>query len=178
MPRTRKRPTATGALPARNVLLLAIVLGAAGFMVLTVYVNWLTTLLGVIGYVDYVVLYGWTKRTSVHSTLVGTISGAVPIVAGYTAVTGRFDTTALLLGLVMLFWQMPHFYAIGIFRHDDYKAAGLPIWPVRKGVRSTQKWIIAYTLLYVLAVIALGVIGAAGAVFTGVLGVLGLYWLP
>jgi len=177
MPRTQERPTVTGVLSVRTLAYVAVILGLAGFAILAVHVNWLTVLVGAIGYVDYVVLYAWAKRTTVHSTLIGTISGAMPIVAGYTAVTGRFGTTALLLGLVMVFWQMPHFYAIGIFRREDYAAAKLPIWPVQKGVRSTQYWILVYTALYLAAVVALGVVGNAGVVFTVALGLLGVYWL-
>lgn len=177
MPRTRKRPTVTGDLPARNVTWLSVALGVAGFAVLSVWTNWLVVVLGLIGYVDYVVLYGWTKRTTVHSTLVGTISGAVPIMAGYSAVTGRLDATVWLLALAMVCWQMPHFYAIGIFRHDDYKAANLPIWPVRKGVRSTQKWLVVYTTLYALAVLALGVFGKVGVTATLLIVAAALYWL-
>jgi len=177
MPRTKKRATATGDLPVRNVAAVSVVLGLAGLAVLIAYVNWLTVLIGVVAYVDYVVLYAWSKRTSVHSTLIGTISGAAPLVAGYTAVTGRLDTTALLLALIMIFWQMPHFYSIGIFRHDDYKAGGLPIWPVVKGVRSTQHWILVYTSLYLLSVLGLAVFGSAGLLFAVIMGLLGLYWL-
>lgn len=177
MPRTKKRPTVSGVVPIRNLAILSVVLGVAGFAVMIAYINWLMVLVGAIAYFDYIVLYGWSKRHSIHSTLIGTICGAAPIVAGYTAVTGRFDLAALLLFLVMLFWQMPHFYAIAIFREKDYAAAELPVWSVVRGVRSTQRWMLFYTLLYVLALIALGTIGAAGAVFTGVMGVLGLYWL-
>ena len=176
MPRTKKRPLVTGTVLPGVVVALAVVLGLVGFTLLLAYVNWLTALLGLIGYIDYVVLYGWTKRTSVHSTLVGTISGAIPIVAGYTAVTGQLDTTALLLGLAMVFWQMPHFYAIGIFRLEDYRAGNLPIWPVRYGVRSTQMWMLVYTVLYLAAVVALAVAGA-GWVFGVVMGLVSGYWL-
>ncbi len=177
MPRTKKRGTVTGAVSARSLVISAVIFGLAGLAILAVHVNMLTALLGLIAYIDYVVLYAWSKRTTPWSTLIGTISGAVPLVAGYTAVTGRFDLTALLLGLVMVFWQMPHFYAIGIFRHDDYKAGGLPIWPVVHGVRSTQRWILAYTALYLVAVLALATIGKAGAVFAVIIGSLGMYWL-
>jgi protoheme IX farnesyltransferase len=92
-------------------------------------------------------------------------------------VTGRFDLTALLLALVMVFWQMPHFYAIGIFRRDDYKAGKLPIWPVKYGVRNTQYWILAYTALYLLAVVALAMFGSAGWLFASAMGLMGIYWL-
>jgi len=177
MPRTKKRATATGELSARKLTFVSIVLGLVGFAVLAVHVNWLTVLVGAVAYLDYTVFYAWSKRTTVHSTLIGTISGAAPLVAGYTAVTGHFDLTALLLGLIMVFWQMPHFYAIGIFRHDDYKAGGLPIWPVKKGIKGTQKWILVYTTLYLLAVLAFTVHAHAGLAFGASIGLLAGYWL-
>jgi protoheme IX farnesyltransferase len=177
MPRTRKRPTATGDVSIRNLAILAGVLGIAGFVVLAVWVNWLTLLLGAIAYVDYVILYGWTKRTTPWSTLVGTLSGAAPLVAGYTAVTDHFGLITAALGLVMVFWQMPHFYAIGIFRLKDYKAGGLPVWPVRYGVKSTQIWMLVYTTLYLLAIILLVASGSTNVIFAVVIGLMGLYWL-
>lgn len=177
MPRTKKRGTVTGAVSIRKLAASAVIFGLIGFAILAVHVNLLTCLLGAIAYLDYVVFYGWAKRTTVYSTLVGTISGAVPLVIGYTAVTGRFDLTAAILGLIMIFWQMPHFYAIGIFRRDDYKAGSLPIWPVVKGVRSTQYWILVYTALYLLAVVTLAIWGSAGWIYTVVVVGMSVYWL-
>ena len=177
MPRTKKRATVTGQVSARGLLIITVVFGLVGLAILAMHVNWVTVLVGAIAYVDYVVLYAWSKRTTPHSTLIGTISGAAPLVAGYTAVTGRFDLAALLLGLVMIFWQMPHFYAIGIFRRDDYAAADIPVWPVKYGVRSTQVWILIYTALYLLAVVALALFGHGGAVFVAVVSLMGAYWL-
>lgn len=177
MPRTKKRATVTGEVPVRNLAILAAVLGILGAVVLAKYVNMLTLFVGLIGYIDYVVLYGWSKRNTIHSTLIGTISGAAPIVAGYTAASGQFDLTALLLGLVMVFWQMPHFYAISIFRKSDYEAGKIPVWPVVRGVRDTQAWILVYTVLYVIALGLLATVGNAGIIFTVVLGSMGLYWL-
>jgi len=177
MPRTKQRATVTGEVSVRWLTSVAVAFGLIGFAVLLVHVNWLTALVGVIAYIDYVVLYGWSKRTTVHSTLIGTISGAAPLVAGYTAVAGRFDVTALLLGLSMIFWQMPHFYAIGIFRHDDYKVGGLPVWPVQRGVRSAQYWMVAYTALYLCTGVSLAVFGHASATYAAVISLAGLYWL-
>jgi protoheme IX farnesyltransferase len=177
MPRTKRRATATGTVSASKLTYVAIVLGLVGFAILAVHVNWLTTLLGVIGYVDYTVLYAWTKRTTPWSTLVGTISGSVPLMAGYTAVTNSFDGIALLLGLVMLAWQMVHFYAIAIFRRDDYAAGDLPVWSVRYGVRSTQYWLVAFTVLYLVFIDWLDARGDMGATFLWVMGLLGVYWL-
>jgi len=177
MPRTKNRPTVTGDVSVRSLAVLAGVLCIAGFLLLALWVNWLTVLLGVIGYIDYVVLYGWTKRTTPWSTLVGTVSGAVPLVAGYIAVTDHFGLVAASLGLIMVFWQMPHFYAIGIFRLKDYKAGGLPVWPVKYGVKNTQVWILIYTILYVLAVALLVASKATNITFAIVIGLMGLYWL-
>lgn len=177
MPRTKKRATVTGLVPARNLIIVAALLGLVGFAILALGVNWITVLLGVVGYVDYVIFYAWTKRTTPWSTLVGTVSGAVPLMAGYTAATDQFNGTTVLLGLVMLFWQMPHFYSIGIFRLKDYEAGRLPIWSVRYGVRSTQAWILIYTAFYLLAVLLLSWFGSAGVVFAVVAGSLGIYWM-
>jgi len=177
MPRTKKRGTVTGSVPVRRLALLSALLGTIGFIVLATRVNWLVVALGSIGYIDYVVLYAWTKRTTPWSTLVGTVSGAVPLVAGYVAVTDKFGMVALALALVMIFWQMPHFYAIGIFRRKDYTAGGLPVWPVRYGVKNTQAWIIIYTILYLLAVVLLTVVGSLGVISGILVGAMGLYWV-
>ncbi len=177
MPRTQHRGTVTGVVSARALVALAAITGVLGFVMLLRYVNVLTSLLGLIAYIDYVVLYAWSKRTTPWSTLIGTISGAVPLVAGYTAVTGRFDLTALLLGLVMVFWQMVHFYAIAIFRKKDYAAAKLPVWAVRYGVRSTQRWMLVYTVLYLIVIVYLAIYASTGWVFGVVVSALGVYWL-
>jgi len=177
MPRTKNRVLVTGVIPVRNVALLAILCGVTGFGILILAVNWLTVVIGALAYFDYVVLYAWSKRHTPYSTLIGTISGAAPLVAGYTAVTGQFTSTALLLGLLMIFWQMPHFYAIGIFRRADYSAAKLPIWPVKYGIRNTQIWMLIYTVLYLVALLLLAAIGSVGLIGSGVLAVLAAYWL-
>lgn len=177
MPRTNKRALVVGDIPVRTVIALSVVLGLAGFTILALFVNWLTVLLGAIGYIDYVVLYAWSKRTTPHSTLIGTISGAVPITAGYTAVTNHFDTTAILLALILISWQMAHFYAIGIYRHKDYAAGKLPIWPVRYGDANTRSWIIAYTALFLICSVLLVAAGSAGNIYLVCMTALGVYWL-
>ncbi|HSX43263.1 MAG TPA: heme o synthase [Candidatus Saccharimonadales bacterium] len=176
MPSKRERATVTGVVSIRKLATVAAILGISGVLILIVHVNLLTALLGIIAYVDYVIFYTWSKRLTPHSTLIGTISGAIPLIAGYTAVTNRFDLTALLLGLVMVFWQMPHFFAIAIFRHDDYKGAGLPVWTVRYGVRNTQVWMLIYTAAYVLALVALALFGKHGWLLLELAILSGLYW--
>lgn len=144
MERTKKRAIPNGVIPGRNAIIFSIVLLGIGLVLLAVCTNWITVLLGVIAWVTYIVFYGITKRTSIHSTLVGSISGALPPAAGYTAVTGVFDVAALLIFLIMTFWQMPHFYAIGLRRRKDYAAANLPVLPVKKGALPTKIQILAY----------------------------------
>lgn len=177
MPRTQNRATANGGVSPFKVLVLAVVLGLLGFAVLMIHVNTLTTVLGLIAYIDYVILYAWSKRHTPWSTLIGTPSGALPLIAGYTAVIGQINTTVLLLFSVMVFWQMVHFFAIAIFRQKDYAAGGIPVWAVRYGIRSTQRWMIAYTLLYTLSIATLSVYASLGWAFSVGMLSLAAFWL-
>lgn len=175
MSRTRSRALVTGTISVRSALWYAAALGVLGIFVL-LKTNWLTLAVGLSAVFSYVVLYGWAKRHTVHGTLVGTVPGAASLVAGYTAVTGRLDVAALLLFLIMLAWQMPHFYAIAIRRVDEYAAAGLPVWPVRRGVRSTVRQTVAYIALFFAAVCALTLTGYTGVSFLVIMGGLGAWW--
>ena len=139
MARTKKRALVTGDIPVKNALIFGTLLGILGFLILFSYTNLLTGVIGVIGVVMYVVVYGYFKRRTVHGTLIGSISGAIPPVAGYTAVTNLIDTGAILLFLILVFWQMPHFYAIAVYRIEDYKKAGIPVLSVVKGIPTTKK---------------------------------------
>lgn len=171
MPRTRKRASANGEIPVRNLVVLAVIFGVVGLGILYMWVNTLVAWFGVAAYLDYTALYAWTKRTTPLSTLAGTPAGSLPLAAGYVAVTGRFDGTALLLALIMLAWQMAHFYAIGIYRLKDYKAGGMPVWPARYGVRNTQMWILVFIGMFILLAELLN-----NPVFTAT-ALAGLYWL-
>ncbi len=177
MARTKKRALVTGLIPGPIALTYATVLGLLGFLILSIYTNWLTVALGFVGIFSYVVLYGIGKRRSVHGTLVGSISGAMPPVAGYTAVTNRFDSGALLLFLILVFWQMPHFYAIAMRRYNDYAAAKLPVLPVKKGMKTTKVQILFYILAFSVAAGLLTVLGYTGYIYLIVMAGLGLYWL-
>jgi protoheme IX farnesyltransferase len=176
MARTKKRATANGTISVLAVNLYGAVLGITGLLILT-QTNWLTFTIGAAAFISYVVLYGIAKRKSVHGTLVGTLPGSASLVAGYTAATNHLDFGALLLFLVMVFWQMAHFYSIAIFRLADYKKAGLPVMPAVKGVKITKLQIIFYVFAYVIASIDLSFLGYTGLSFLIVMSVLGIYWL-
>ena len=175
MRRTSKRALVTKQISARAAIVYAVLLGAAGFGLLTL-TNWLTLLVGVGAVFSYVVLYGVAKRRSVHGTLVGTVPGAAALVAGYAAATNRLDVGALLLFMVMLTWQMAHFYAIAIYRRDDYAAAGVPVRAVSKGVANTRRHIIAYMALYAAAIVGLSVFGYEGLAFAVIMTLVSVWW--
>lgn len=177
MTRTKKRALVSGAVSAQNALTYAVMLGALGFTVLIIYTNALTVYLGLLAMFTYIVLYGISKRRSVHGTVVGSIAGALPPVAGYTAVTNRLDSGAILLFLILVCWQMPHFYAIAMYRFKDYKAAGLPVLPVKHGMRAAKLQIVLYILAFIVATTALSVSGYTGYTFAIVMGGAGAYWL-
>ena len=177
MARTKKRALVTGDIPVKNALIFGTLLGILGFLILFSYTNLLTGVIGVIGVVMYVVVYGYFKRRTVHGTLIGSISGAIPPVAGYTAVTNSVDTGAILLFLILVFWQMPHFYAIAVYRLEDYKKAGIPVLSVVKGIPTTKKQILFYTAGFILASLLLSFFGYTGYTYAIVIGILGLWWL-
>jgi len=177
MARTKKRVLAVGAVSKQSALTYATVLGLLGFFVLAFYTNLLTVGIGIVGLFFYVVVYGVAKRRSVHGTLVGSISGAMPPVAGYVAVSNRLDTTAITLFLILVFWQMPHFYAIAIYRLRDYRAAGLPVLPVAKGIAAAKRDIILYTLAFGVAAVALTFSAHTGPFYFVAAVILSLLWL-
>ncbi|HSW66786.1 MAG TPA: heme o synthase [Bacillota bacterium] len=177
MQRTSKRALVTGEVSPQSALVYASVLGVLGFWVLAFFTNILVIIIGFIGIIDYIVLYGITKRRSTFGTLVGSISGATPIAAGYVAASGRFDSSALILFLIMAVWQMPHFYAIAMYRLKDYSNAGIPVLPAVKGMHSAKVQIVFYTGLFVLACQALSVLGHAGNVYRGLTLAISAWWL-
>ena len=176
MLRTKKRASVTGLISPRNQLIYGTVLGLIGFLSLA-FTNLITVLIALAGWFFYVILYGIAKRRSVHGTIVGSIAGAVPPVVGYTAITGHLDGAAWLLFFILVLWQMPHFYAIAIFRSDDYDAAGLPVLPVKHGVHITKVQIVIYILALMVALALLNILGYAGYTYLVAMILLNFRWL-
>ena len=178
MERTKKRPSVTGEIPGSHIVIYGIVLGVLGIAALYVWTNMLVVWIGIAGFVTYVWLYGaLSKRRSVHGTLVGSVSGALPIAGGYAAVGGAVDPGLIIVFLIVFFWQFPEFYSIGIYRRQEYAAARIPIMPVVWGVPSTIKQIYIYTLLYVLSTLALTAYGYTGIIYLIVMLLFGALWL-
>src|SRR6202040_4019316 len=110
----------------------------------------------------YVVLYSFWKYRSSLATLVGSIAGAVPPVVGYCSVSNRFDTGAVLFFLILVLWQMPHFFSIAMYRLQDYSAAAIPVLPIKKGNHRTKVHMVFYILGFIMVAILLTVFGYTG----------------
>ena len=177
MARTKKRALVQGTVSDKAAMIYAAVLAFIGFFVLARYTNTLTVIAGLIGLYAYVLAYGWGKRYTVWGTLIGSIPGAMPLVAGYLAVTDSFNTIAALLFVLMAIWQLPHFYSISIYRMKDYKTAGLPVWSVKKGVASTKRQIVFLIALFMILNACLGFFHYAGRAYFAVMIVLSTLWL-
>lgn len=163
MDRTRDRLLAQGDINIDHAFVFAIVLLLAGTALLYSMANPLSAVVVLLGYVFYVFFYTmWYKRNSVYGTLVGSVSGAVPPLVGYLAVTNYISLEAVLLFALFCLWQMPHSYAIAMFRMQDYKNAGIPVLPVVSGIEKARKHMIAYVVAFNLVALALFLLGNGG----------------
>ncbi|MCI8210156.1 protoheme IX farnesyltransferase [Pseudomonas sp. S25] len=178
MERTKNRVLVQGLVSLRLALLYATILGVGGVGLLYTKTNPLAALLAVIGFVIYVGFYSlYFKRKSVHGTLIGSLSGAMPPVIGYCAVSNSFDFAALTLLVMFSLWQMPHSYAIAIFRFNDYLAAKIPVLPVERGIKVAKRHILLYILAFLVATLMLTFGGYAGLNYLAVAAGMGMYWL-
>lgn len=178
MARTAERPLATGALRPAQVLGFALLLGAASMAILALWVNWICALLTFAGLIGYAIIYtGFLKRATPQNIVIGGLAGAVPPLLGWAAVTGmqrEWDWAhALLLVLIIFVWTPPHFWALAIFRREDYSRALVPMLPVTHGVTYTRWQILLYTVLLVVVTVLpwathmSGVFYLAGALVLG-----------
>jgi heme o synthase len=178
MTRTRDRALAKGLIPLKKAISYATILGSAGVAVLCTACNLLAVVIVLAGFVIYVAVYSLLlKRTSVYSALIGSLAGAAPPLAGYCAVTGRFDLGAVILLLIFSLWQMPHCYAIAVFRSAEYAAAAIPVLPVKRGTAATRKHMFGYILAFMFATMMLPFGGYTGYSTLVVATALGLAWL-
>lgn len=177
MERTKDRAIPTGIVPLRDALAFALILEACGLALLYFRTNSYAFAATLIGAVVYLALYTPAKRLTRHSTLIGAFSGAVPPVVGYAAVAGAFDATALLLFLILICWQMAHFFAISIFRKSDYAAASLPVMAVSSGIPATKALIAIYTMLFTACALLLPFVTPAHARYFVPVGIVSLGWV-
>jgi protoheme IX farnesyltransferase len=150
MARTKNRALVTGSIGVRTATMYGTALGVIGFGILAVFTNWLTVAVGAVGWLFYIVMYGIGKRRGPIGTIIGSVSGAAPIVGGY---------------------------AIAMYRFDDYKKAGIPVLPVVRGMRNTKFQNIVYILAFTAASELLTILGYTGYLYLAVMIAVCVWWL-
>jgi protoheme IX farnesyltransferase len=178
MARTRDRVLANGLMSPKAAVIYALVLGTAGMGLLLTATNVLTVVIVLSGFGVYVGVYSlYLKRYSRYAPIIGSLAGAAPPLAGYCAVSNAFDMGAVILFSIFSLWQMPHFYAIAIYRLQDYAAAAIPVLPIKRGILAAQKHITRYIVAFIVATLLLTLAGYTGYRYFAVALVLGLVWL-
>jgi protoheme IX farnesyltransferase len=166
MRRTARRPLPAHRVDPADALRFGLVLGVAGFVWLWTLVNLLSAVLATAAILFYVFVYTiGLKRRSTQNIVIGGAAGAVPVLVGWSAVTGRVDLPALVLFAIIFYWTPPHFWALSLRFKDDYAAAGVPMLPVVRGARETSTQILYYTVLLVAVTLLLYPAGRMGAVY-------------
>jgi len=178
MARTSQRPLATGTLKPSQVLAFAVILGALSMAILIAFVNPLTAALTFASLIGYAIVYtAYLKRATPQNIVIGGAAGAAPPVLGWVAVTGSVHPYALLLFLIIFVWTPPHFWALAIFRRDDYSRAQVPMLPVTHGVTYTRWHVLFYTILLLVITVLPYLTGMSGLFYLGGALVLGAGFL-
>ena len=166
MRRTRSRPIPAGRVQPGEALAFGLTLSALSVMTLGVFVNWLAAALLAFTIFFYVVVYTmWLKRSTPQNIVIGGAAGALPPVIGWAAATGSVGLESLILFLVIFLWTPPHFWALALFKTDEYGKAGIPMMPNVAGVDSTKRQIFGYALVVALTAVAPALLGYASPAY-------------
>ncbi|WP_347252237.1 heme o synthase, partial [Legionella sp.] len=180
MARTKRRPIAGGRVSVRQALYFATLLATLGLAILIIFVNVLTAILTFVTLIGYAGIYtGYLKRATPQNIVIGGLAGAAPPLLGWTAVTNQLDPQALLLVLIIFTWTPPHFWALAIYRIEEYKHAEIPMLPVTHGVAFTKLNVLLYTILLLVVTSLPFVVGMSGWLYlmgASLLGIRFLYW--
>jgi protoheme IX farnesyltransferase len=175
MARTSWRPTATGELTSRQALLFSVVLCIAGSALLWLFVNPLTMWLTFATFVGYAVIYTvLLKPMTPQNIVIGGASGAMPPLLGWVAIRGDVGAEALILCLIIFLWTPPHFWALALYRAEDYRRAGLPMLPLTHGAEFTRLHVFLYTIVLFAATLLPFVAGMSGPIYLAAAIVLGV----
>jgi protoheme IX farnesyltransferase len=178
MTRTRDRVLAKGLMSSKAAVIYGSLLGISGMILLLTATNILSVAVVLAGFTIYVGVYSpYLKRYSIYGTLIGSLAGAAPPLAGYCAVSNRFDLGAVILLSIFSLWQVPHSYTIAIFRFQDYATAAIPVLPVKRGMPAAKKHIVAYMLAFTAAALMLPFGGYTGYLYLAAAIGLGAVWL-
>lgn len=166
MARTKRRPIPSGRVNPPFAFAFAVLLGTVAFVEMAVLINLLAALLSLAALFFYVFVYTvWLKRSTPQNIVIGGAAGAVPPLVGWAAATGRLDLTAVILFLIVFLWTPPHFWALALFRRDDYARAHVPMLPVVSGEEETRRQILIYTVVLVLSTLLLYPLAGMGRLY-------------
>ncbi len=177
MQRTKNRPLATGAISTVRAQIYGSCLGVLGICQLAIGSYPLAAACAATGFAIYVALYSLIKYKSHYSTLIGSVAGAIPPLVGYLGATGVLDAGAYILFVIVALWQMPHFFAIAIYRLHEYAAASIPLLPLKRGLFATKLHMLFYTIVFVLAESLLYFFGYTTLTYLYIVSILGCVWL-
>ena len=177
MKRTKTRSLVSGTISSKNAFIYGCILFLISSFILLKFTNLYSFIFAVVGFIIYVGIYTPLKKTSAHATLIGSIAGAMPPVVGYTAKTGYVDFPSLVLFLIVAFWQMPHFYSIGLYRMEEYEEAKIPILPIVEGVKKTKQQIFFYTVLFFLMSLLPFFLNLTSKIYFLIILLLGFFWI-
>ena len=178
MKRTAWRPTARGDLTQRQTLLFSAVLCSLGMAILALWVNLLTMWLTLATFVGYAIVYTVVlKPLTPQNIVIGGASGAMPPVLGWAALRGEVGPEALMLCLIIFLWTPPHFWALALYRVDDYAKAGLPMLPVTHGNAFTRLHVLLYTLVLLAGTLLPFIYGMSGWLYLASALILGILFL-
>ena len=178
MSRTSRRPLPRGQITSLQTLLFAGVIGGIGLAILHQWVNALTMWLTLATFVGYAIIYTVIlKPLTPQNIVIGGASGAMPPVLGWAAVTGEVTADALTLFLIIFAWTPPHFWALALYRKNDYAKAGVPMLPVTHGDKFTRLHVLLYTVILVACSLLPFVVRMSGAIYLPAAVVLGPYFL-
>lgn len=174
MHRTRQRPLVTGAMTPRAALTFALTLEALAFVELWLAVNLLSAILAVSATAFYVFVYTlWLKRTSSQNIVVGGAAGAVPVLVGWSAVTGHLGLAPIVAFAIIFVWTPPHFWSLAVKYRDDYRAVDVPMLPSVTSMAATARQIVIYSVALWAASLAFAPVAHMGLIYLGSAVVLG-----
>ncbi|MGE0753766.1 MAG: heme o synthase, partial [Alphaproteobacteria bacterium] len=167
MKRTATRPVPAGRIAPDDALAFGVFLSAASVMLMGLALNWLAA--GILGFAIffYAVVYTmWLKRSTPQNIVIGGAAGAFPPMIGWAATAGSITLEPVLLFAIIFLWTPPHFWALALYKNEDYARAGVPMLPVVAGKETTRLQMLVYTVLLVACTLALGGLGLAGWLYT------------
>lgn len=166
MKRTQHRPLPSGELSSTKVLLFALTLTVLGMAVLVYFINVLTAVLTFLSLIGYAFIYTFfLKRATPQNIVIGGAAGATPPVLGWASITGEVTADSLLLFGIIFAWTPPHFWALAIYRKEDYAKAAIPMLPVTHGVEFTQLHILLYTIILIIVTVFPFLTGMVGLIY-------------